>query len=313
MPAPLPTSAKVAETDSSCSSRATQKLIGRAVALLAEWAEMVKVEHTVFALPFAMSGLVLSSKSLPSWAVVFWTTAAFAGARAAAMTLNRLIDARIDADNPRTSNRSIPAGRVTRLQAVWFACGSFALMVWAASQLPPICLQLSPIAIFWLTFYSYTKRFTWLCHFGLGVALGGAAIGGWLAASGSLFCPAPWLLAATVTTWVAGFDLIYACQDIEFDRSSRLFSLPARFGVAPALRTSSALHIVTVAALAALGFTLGLGAIYWSGMTLVAVMLYWEHSLVSPTDLSRVNAAFFNINGWVSIAAFLSILLDRLL
>jgi 4-hydroxybenzoate polyprenyltransferase len=274
---------------------------------------MIKVEHTVFALPFALSGLVLGSRDLPALAVVLWTILAFTGARAAAMTLNRVIDARIDARNPRTSTRAIPQGRIHAGKALVFAVASFALMIFAASHLPPLCIGLSPIAVAWLSFYSYTKRFTWLCHLVLGIALGGAALGGWIAAGGQLNEVAPWLLAAAVSAWVAGFDIIYACQDREFDQTERLFSLPAACGLKTALAVSSALHVGTVAFLVALGACLGLGIPYWCGVVLVAVMLCWEHSLVKPTDLSRVNAAFFNVNGCVSIGAFLAILADRLL
>ena len=279
---------------------------------LTEWAEMIKIEHTVFALPFALSGMVLAGTQLPGWQVVFFIILAFAGARSAAMTLNRIIDAKIDLRNPRTTSRAIPAGRISTTQAYVLAVASFALMLYAASNLPPICLQLSPIAIFWLSFYSYTKRFTWACHLALGVALGGAALGGWVAAGGQLNMLAPWVLALAVATWVAGFDIIYASQDIDFDNKEHLHSIPARFGLATALNISSGLHVVTIAALSLLGWVMGLGIIYWIGVTTVAMMLAYEHHLVKPTDLSKVNAAFFNINGVVSILAFLTILLDKL-
>lgn len=283
------------------------------VALTREWAEMIKLEHTVFALPFALSGLVLATPALPSWSTVAFTVLAFIGARSAAMTLNRLIDARIDAINPRTKDRSIPAGRIKPVSAILFTVASFALMLAAASQLPLICLQLSPIAVFWLSFYSFTKRFTWLCHIVLGIALGGAALGGWVAASGALLGAAPWLLAFAVATWVAGFDIIYACQDAQFDTENKLHSIPARFGLAKALNISSGLHVFTVAGLVALGFFVQppAGVFYFIGVTLVTAMLVYEHSLVKPSDLSKVNAAFFTTNGIVSIVTFLTILLDR--
>jgi 4-hydroxybenzoate polyprenyltransferase len=284
------------------------------IALVREWAEMIKLEHSVFALPFALSGLVLASAQLPSWSTVAYTVLAFVGARSAAMTLNRLIDARIDAINPRTKDRSIPAGRIKPLTALLFTLASFALMLGAASQLPPICLQLSPIAVIWLSFYSFTKRFTWLCHIVLGIALGGAALGGWVAANGALDTFAPWLLALAVMTWVAGFDIIYACQDAQFDNEQKLHSIPARFGVATALNISSALHIFTVAGLVGLGLTVqpAAGPFYYVGVALVTAMLVYEHSLVKADDLSKVNAAFFTTNGVVSIVTFLTILLDRL-
>lgn len=273
---------------------------------------MIKIEHTVFALPFALSGLILANTALPAPSTVFWTILAFAGARSAAMTLNRLIDAQIDARNPRTNTRAIPAGKISKVQAAFFSAVSFAVMLFAASRLPPLCLWLSPIAIFWLSFYSYTKRFTTLCHIILGIALGGAAMGGWVAAGGQPSVPAPWILALSVTTWVAGFDIIYACQDVEFDREERLHSLPAKYGVATSLNISIALHMVTVGALMALGAILHLGLFFWVGLAIVTAMLIYEHSIVRPNDLSRINAAFFNVNGVVSILAFLAILLDRI-
>lgn len=278
-----------------------------------EWAEMIKIEHTVFALPFALTGLILGSSKIPSWRVWFWTILAFAGARAAAMTLNRLIDAGIDAANPRTSTRAIPAGRIGPAQAFIFAVLSFALMIAAAVQLPPLCLQLSPIAVLWLSFYSFTKRFTWLCHLVLGIALGGAALGGWVAAGSSLMSPEPWILALSVGTWVAGFDIIYALQDVDFDREKKLHSIPARFGIANALAFSSGLHLVTVATLVLLGARMDLGSAFWAGACIVAIMLKYEHSLVKPDDLSKINAAFFNTNGIVSIATFIAVLLDKVI
>jgi 4-hydroxybenzoate polyprenyltransferase len=279
----------------------------------AEWTEMIKLEHTVFALPFALSGLILATDALPALSTVLFTVLAFAGARAAAMTLNRLIDSEIDARNPRTNTRAIPAGRIGKRAAILFAIAGFALMIGSASQLPPLCLWLSPIAVFWLSFYSFTKRFTWLCHIVLGIALGGAALGGWIAAGGLLFEPAPWVLALAVTSWVAGFDIIYACQDVDFDRQERLFSMPAKFGIAIALVISTILHVMTAIFLLALGLLLSLGLFYWIGLAIVAAMLFYEHSIVKADDLTRVNAAFFTVNGVVSIIAFIMILLDHLL
>lgn len=311
--APNATNATNSTNSSNATNAASPPAVGGKVNLLAEWSEMIKLEHTVFALPFALSGLLLASAtSLPSWATVGWTILAFAGARAAAMTLNRLIDADYDAKNPRTSTRAVAAGRIGRGQAAGFTVVSFALMLFAAMHLPPICLWLSPIAIGWLSFYSFTKRFTWMCHFVLGVALAGAALGGWIAAGGTLAVVAPWVLAVAVGTWVAGFDIIYACQDVEFDQTEKLHSLPARFGIAAALNVSIGLHVVTTAALIGLGVLLALGPIYWIGVAFIASMLTYEHSLVKPTDLSKVNAAFFTTNGFVSIGCFIAILLDRL-
>ena len=281
--------------------------------VIREWAEMIKFEHTVFALPFALSGLILAAPGLPSPSVFFWTVLAFAGARAAAMTLNRLIDSKIDALNPRTADRAIPAGRISSSKAAVATIIAFSVMIIAACQLPRLCLYLSPIAVVWLSFYSFTKRFTWLCHIVLGIALGGAALGGWVAAGGLLDQPAPWFLAFAVATWVAGFDIIYALQDVDFDRKQKLHSIPARFGVGNGLIVSTGLHVLTVASLAAVGFTLGLGICYWCGVLLVAGMLTYEHSLIKPTDLSKINAAFFTVNGVVSILTFFVFLLDKII
>lgn len=277
-----------------------------------EWAEMIKLEHTVFALPFALSGLILAAPGLPSLQVFLWTILAFAGARAAAMTLNRIIDAQIDGRNPRTQDRAIPAGRISSGKALLAAVAAFGLMIFAACHLPRICLMLSPIAVVWLSIYSFTKRFTWLCHIVLGIALGGAALGGWVAANGSLLVPAPWLLALAVATWVAGFDIIYALQDVDFDRSQKLHSIPARFGVPTGLLISTGLHVVTVLGLIGVGYVLALGPLYWCGVLLVAGMLTYEHSLIRPNDLSKINAAFFTVNGVVSVITFLIFLLDKI-
>lgn len=277
-----------------------------------EWAEMIKIEHTVFALPFALCGLLLANDRIAPAQTWLWTILAFAGARAAAMTLNRVIDCGIDALNPRTNMRAIPAGRISALQAVLFAIASFALMIFAAWHLPPLCLRLSPIAVLWLSFYSFTKRFTWLCHIVLGIALGGAALGGWIASGGQLNTIQPWLLALAVSSWVAGFDIIYALQDVEFDRQQKLHSIPAQFGISNALIFSSALHVVTTASLVLLGALMSLGTAYWLGVIAVALMLKYEHSLVKSDDLSKINAAFFNINGQVSIATFVFVLIERI-
>jgi len=280
---------------------------------LAEWCELIKVEHTVFALPFALSGLVLGSARLPTVFTWLWTSLAFFGARALAMSLNRVIDAEIDARNPRTRTRAIPAGRITKGHAYLFALFSLVLMIWAAAQLPRLCLLLAPLAVLWLSLYSFSKRFTALCHCFLGIALGGAALGGWLAAGGTLLALAPWLLALAVSLWVTGFDIIYACLDVDFDRQEKLLSLPALLGIRNALTISAALHVLTVVVLYWLGHYLNLGATYWIGVTIAAVALAWEHSLITPCDLSKVNAAFFAANGLVSLLVFAAIFADRLL
>lgn len=278
-----------------------------------EWLQLIKLEHTIFALPFALSGLVIASPVLPTLNIWFWTIIAFTGARAAAMGLNRIIDAKIDSKNPRTSQRAIPQRRINKTDVLIFAILAFAVMLVAASQLPPLCLKLSPIAVIWLSFYSYSKRFSSLCHFALGIALGGAALGGWIAAGGSLLSQSAWYLFIAVTCWVTGFDIIYACQDFDFDRQENIFSLPAKLGLAQALQISRLLHVITIAAFILLGLASHRGIIYWLGIIIIACLLIYEHSLVSPKDLSRLNAAFFNINGLISILAFVAILCDRLL
>lgn len=280
------------------------------LAVVKEWSEMIKLEHTVFALPFALTGLLLASKTIPSLETFFWTVCAFGGARAAAMTMNRLIDSNIDAKNPRTATRAIPAGKISPLHALVFSILAFGVMIFSATKLPALCLQLSPVAVLWLSFYSFTKRFTWLCHLVLGVALGGAALGGWVAAGGALDTAAPWLLALSVATWVAGFDIIYALQDIDFDRGEKLHSIPAAFGIPMALTISSMLHLFTAASLVLTGVVLSRGPLFWLGAVLVMAMLKYEHKLVRPDDLSKINAAFFTTNGIVSICMFLATLAD---
>ena len=277
-----------------------------------QWAELVKVEHTVFALPFALSGFILASDGIPELDKLLWTIVAFTGARTAAMSLNRVIDAEIDSRNPRTKLRAIPQGIIKKTHAVVLAIIAFIVMGIAASRLNPLCVKLSPVAVIWLSFYSYSKRFSSLCHFALGIALGGAALGGWIAAGGDPLSPSAWLLASAVAFWVTGFDIIYACQDYDFDAQENIFSLPSKIGIAKALDFSRLLHILTVLILALLGYTSHLGLFYWLGITIVGALLLYEHSLVSANNLSKVNAAFFNTNGLISITAFAFILFDHL-
>ena len=224
-----------------------------------------------------------------------------AAARTAAMAFNRAIDAEIDARNPRTAGRPIQTGRISK-RAVWVA-GFIAVgvMLFAAWQLNTFVLLLSPLAVLGLVGYAYTKRFTWLCHLWLGVVDGAAAAGAWAAVTGNLTGPIPWLLWAAVAVWIGGFDLIYACQDVEVDRRQGLHSIPARFGIPTALRLAQIAHILTVLLLAAVGLVAGLGWPYWVGLVIVAGLLIYEHSLVKPTDLSKVNLAFFTMNGYISV------------
>lgn len=265
--------------------------------------ENVKFEHTLFALPFAYLGMVLAAGGLPTWWQFAWITVAMAAARTLAMSLNRVIDWRLDALNPRTARRPVPSGRL-RPRDVWLAAAAaLGVLTLAAWMLNELCLKLLPIALVFLIGYHHTKRFTPLCHVVLGIADGGAPIGGWVAVSGTVEWPAIWLGAA-VATWVAGFDLIYCCQDVEFDRAQRLHSMAADFGVRTSLTLARVCHVLTLAFLALVGVLTGLGPLYWVGWTVAAGLLAYEHSLVSPTDLSRLDAAFFNVNGYLGLAHF---------
>lgn len=273
--------------------------------------EMIKFEHTVFALPFAYTAALLTEMRFPSAHDFFWITVAMVGARTAAMSLNRLIDREIDAKNPRTQNRALPRGLLS-VREVWaYVFGSFGLLLVAAWQLSPLALKLFLPAVLILWFYSYTKRFTWACHFYLGMTLALAPLGAWVAITNSFALP-PLLLGCGVLFWVAGFDIIYACLDYDFDRSEGIFSIPARFGIGPALWVARACHLVALTFFVLTGLARGLGSLYWVGVGLAAAILFHEHRLVKPNDLSRVGIAFFNLNGLLSITMFFFTLLDLL-
>jgi 4-hydroxybenzoate polyprenyltransferase len=269
---------------------------------------MVKFSHSIFALPFALSGATLAAVDHGiTLAQVFWIVLAMVGARNAAMGFNRLADHDYDARNPRTAARELPRRQLSR-GAVWaFTLALSAVTVVAAFQLNPLCGMLSPVALAIVTGYSYSKRFTWASHVWLGLALAIAPVGGWLAVRGS-FATVPWVLAAAVLLWVAGFDTIYACQDIEFDRETGLHSIPARFGPETALTIARLLHAGAVAALAAVGWLAGLHPVYWLGLGAIVVILVWEHRLVRPADLSRLGVAFFNLNAVISVVYFTTVL-----
>jgi 4-hydroxybenzoate polyprenyltransferase len=278
--------------------------------------EMIKFEHTVFALPFAYLGAVLGSLEvfghLPSWEQIGWVTLAMVGARSAAMSLNRLIDRHIDAKNPRTQNRAIPAGLVS-VPFVWgFVLISFILLFWAAFHLNELTVKLLPIAVFFLVFYSYTKRFTWLCHVVLGITTGLGALGGWVATTGTISVPAL-VLFASVAFWIGGFDIIYACQDYEFDKREGVHSIPVRFGLRKALLISSLMHVGTAAGLVALLQLTSLGLFYGIGVLGALIILWYEHSIVSADDLSRLDTAFFTMNSMLSIVVFVFAMADVLL
>ena len=273
--------------------------------------DAIKFEHTVFALPFAYVAMVLAADGWPGWRILLWVTLAMAGARTLAMAVNRLADRFIDAANPRTARRHLPAGLLTPAQVAGAAATAGALLLLSAYMLNPLCLALAPLAVLFLVGYSYTKRFTWLSHWILGFTDGIAAAGGWIAVRGA-FAPPVYVLWFALTVWIAGFDLIYACQDVEFDRGHRLHSVPARFGIPAALTTARVCHGLTIAAFALLGWMMGLGWLYWLGVAVVAGLLVYEHSLVSPGDLSRLDVAFFNVNGYIAVILFLSVIAGRL-
>jgi 4-hydroxybenzoate polyprenyltransferase len=271
--------------------------------------DLVKFEHTIFALPFAYLGMVLAAGGWPTPAQFVWITVAMAAARTAAMSFNRWADRELDARNPRTAGRPIQRSLVSARRVLVFAVVSLAALVFAAWQLNPLTLMLAPGAVVFLIGYAFAKRVTWLAHFILGMTDGLAPMGAWAGVRGSLFTagdlPA-WLLGLAVTFWIGGFDLIYACQDTEIDRREGLHSVPARWGNAVALHLAKASHVLTVALLAGVGWAMALGWPYWIGLVAVAGLLMYEHSLVKPDDLSRVNIAFFNVNGYISITVFVA-------
>ncbi|HEV2054392.1 MAG TPA: UbiA-like polyprenyltransferase [Methylomirabilota bacterium] len=273
--------------------------------------DAIKFEHTVFALPFAYVAMVLAADGWPAWRVVVWVTLAMTGARTLAMSVNRLADRLIDAANPRTAKRHLPTGLLAPWHMLLAAVASGALLALSGWMLNPLCLKLAPWAALFLIGYSYTKRFTWTSHWILGFTDGIAAAGGWIAVSG-VFAPPTFVLWFALTVWIAGFDLIYACQDVDFDRRAGLHSFPARFGIAPTLHAAKVCHVLTVVAFGALGWTMGLGWLYWAGVVIVAGLFVYEHSLVSPTDLSRLDVAFFNVNGYIALILFAAVLGGRL-
>jgi 4-hydroxybenzoate polyprenyltransferase len=280
---------------------------------LRDFMELIKFEHTIFALPFAYLGMLLAADGFPSLREFLLITLAMAAARTVAMGANRLADRWIDARNPRTANRPIISGTISA-RTVWIGTLVAAIVLClAAWALGPLPFRLLPGAFLFLIGYSFTKRFTWLSHFILGFTDGLAPMGAWAAIRGSIFTsedlPA-WILLGIVTLWIGGFDLIYACQDVAFDRQEGLHSIPARFGIPFALRLSIFLHLLTMLLLIWLGVLTGLGWPYWVGLIFVAALLSWEHLLVHPDDLSKINLAFFNINSYISITLFLSILVS---
>jgi len=280
-----------------------------AVELPRRFASLVKIEHTVFALPFAYVGAFLAVDAVPSGHDLLWITLAMVGARSLAMALNRLIDAGIDARNPRTAARELPSGKLTAAQVLVFCAASLALFLVAVWQLDPLVRWLWPIPVAAFVVYPYLKRWTWGAHFWLGAVDGLAPVGAWVAIRGDLPWQA-WVLGAAVAPWVAGFDLFYCLFDLAFDREHGLHSWAARFGERSAFAAARATHALTVALLVTAGLGLPVGALYWLGVGLVAALLLYEHSLVRPGDLRRLDAAFFTMNGVISVAFFAFVLLD---
>ncbi|MGS0764135.1 UbiA-like polyprenyltransferase [Syntrophomonas curvata] len=271
--------------------------------------DMVDFGHTLFGLPFAYLGAFLAVKGMPAVSQLVWITLAMVGARTAALCLNRLIDLEIDRANPRTSNWVLPSGKLA-LNKVWvMVLLSLALLFYSAAELNPLCFKLAPLAVVILWVYSYTKRFTWWCHLILGLAIGIGPIGAWFAISGT-FDLQPLVLGLAVACWIAGFDAMYACQDIEFDREHQLYSIPARFGERGALAFSAGFHACTVVFLVMAGIILELGFFYYAGVLLAGMVLIYEHLIVKPGDLSRVNFASFRINRYVGILIFIATLMD---
>jgi 4-hydroxybenzoate polyprenyltransferase len=285
------------------------------MSLIADYAGLVRFSHSIFALPFAMSGAWLAARGVPAVRVLALVLVCAVAARTAAMAFNRLVDARLDARNPRTSQREIPAGKVSRSAASALIALSALIFVGASFLLNPLAGWLSLPVLGVLLFYSYMKRIHWSAHLVLGLALAIAPLGAYIAVKGAIepdVWPVVWL-AFAVLTWVAGFDLIYACQDAAFDRAEGLRSIPARFGVGAALVLSALLHVLTLGALVLTGWTAELSWAWWIALALAALLLFYEHWIVRPNDLSRVNMAFFTLNGWMGVGLFAGLLVDSML
>jgi 4-hydroxybenzoate polyprenyltransferase len=275
-----------------------------ALGKLATLLDMIKFEHTIFALPFAYIGMILGAGGLPGFLTFIWVTLAMVGARSFAMALNRLFDCAIDKNNPRTAGRALPAGLVSVPETLLFIAASLAVFFIAVFFLPGLCHKLWPVVLVPMAFYSLTKRFTWACHGVLGLCLGLAPMGAWVAATNTLPTAGIWMLGLGVMLWTAGFDVLYSCQDYECDIKEGLHSVPVRFGIARGLRLTKILHGLTVIFFGLMGFFFSLGVIFYAGLAVIAGFLWYENSIVKPDDISRMDAAFFTANGCVSILAF---------
>lgn len=274
------------------------------------WTEMIKIEHTLFSLPFVISAVLLALEyTHQSFRLMpfVWVSLCLLGARSLGMTLNRIFDAQIDSRNPRTQNREIPSGKITKSQAYFFSFLALVIFIYSAFQLPRLCQILLPIALLWLFAYSWMKRFTFLCHFVLGTTLGGATLGAWIATTGTLDSWIPIYFALAVSVWVAGFDIFYSIQDFEFDRRENLHSIPAVFGVKNAILVARFLHVLTPFLLYYVGFLMNLGIIYKLGVLGVILALIYEAKLVRE---DKIETAFFTVNSWISVLIMLAIVLD---
>jgi len=266
--------------------------------------EMIKFKHTVFAMPFALMGAFLAGRGFPPLRVFFWVIVAMVGARTAAMTFNRIVDRRFDAANPRTEKRAIPAGEVTIGESWLMVIGSSLVFFFACWMLNTMALIIAPIALSLTFVYSLTKRFTWLCHVVLGVALAFSPLGGWVAVAGSLSAY-PWVLSLGVLFWVAGFDCIYACLDADFDRKAGLYSMPASFGRKKAFRLAVFFHVLAFFFFTLTGYLQGLNVVYYIGIVLTGGALFYQHIVVNPKDLSKIQVSFFSMNGFIALTLFL--------
>jgi 4-hydroxybenzoate polyprenyltransferase len=274
--------------------------------------ELVMFRHTIFALPFALVAMLVAEKGFPSMDKFIWILAAMVGARNGANALNRIVDSNIDARNPRTADRHIPRGEIKKWEAGLLTALCFGIFSLAAYKLNPLCFKLLPVAVLIFVIYSYSKRFTWTCHWILGTALGGAPVGAWIAIRGRIELPVL-VMAAAVVLWVAGFDIIYATQDIDFDRKEGLYSVPARFGLEAALRIAALMHIVSVLLLFSLVKFMNMGIIYIIGIVIIAVLFLFEHRIISPDNLGKVKVASYNVNELVGLVYLISGVLDVVL
>ena len=279
---------------------------------ITDYLRLIKFSHSVFALPFAFTSALIAANGIPTFSQIFWITVAMVGGRTGAMGMNRIIDRKIDALNPRTKNRELPRGVIKTGEAFIFTIIAFALLLFAAYKLNPLCLKISPIVLLVLFTYSYTKRFTWLSHIVLGTALSLAPLGAWIAIKGTFdFQILP--LCFAVMFWVAGFDVFYAMQDIDFDKKHGLYSIPSAFGIKTSLWIARLFHLITIAMLLGLIPIFNLGVFYLFGVLIASALMLYEHSLVKPADLSRLDMAFFNMNGYISITIFVFTLMNYLI